>query len=326
MYAFEDRVFVRQLSFGSLVDLSEKNDLGPNGIRPRIAIVGAGITGVATACHILDAGFECHIFEAGSEESVGGIWTRVNDTSTLQIHSQFYKFHDSVSWQNDYPNRQEILGQVKKLWDFYGLAERTTFNCKVNNTFQEEDGKWVVNDSSNGYFDGLVAAVGTCGDVYAPKIAGQGFFDGQVIHSSQLKRETVEGKKVLIVGGGASAVEALEFSCDNGAASAKVLARVRQAVWPTLCNSLTTCTVREMVHSSSPYVQCLSGGYHRRQIWDPRTHPGVPPAADFLPRVLGDGTSLQLRKWHLLWHTDREQPRVPTHGKSNLNAQVENRC
>lgn len=227
MYAFEDRVFVRQLSFGSLVDLSEKNDLGPNGIRPRIAIVGAGITGVATACHILDAGFECHIFEAGNEESVGGIWTRVNDTSSLQIHSQFYKFHDSVSWENDYPNRQEILGQVKKLWDFYGLAERTTFNCKVNNTFQEEDGKWVVNDSSNGYFDGLVAAVGTCGDVYAPKIAGQGFFGGQVIHSSELKRETVEGKKVLIVGGGASAVEALEFSCDNGAASAKVLARVR---------------------------------------------------------------------------------------------------
>ena len=37
---------------------------------------------------------------------------------------------------------------------------------------------------------------------------------------------SAKGKNVLVVGGGASAVEALEFACDNGAASVKVLARV----------------------------------------------------------------------------------------------------
>ncbi|EME43493.1 hypothetical protein DOTSEDRAFT_132257 [Dothistroma septosporum NZE10] len=218
-------MFPRKLSFGTLVDLSEKYGLGENAIRLRIAIVGAGITGISTACHVLDAGHECHIFEAGVETSVGGIWTRVNDTSTLQIHSQFYRFHDAVSWQSDYPNRKEILKEVWRLWDRYDLESRSTFSCKVTSTYQEDDGKWIVNDSANGHFDGLVVAVGTCGEAFAPSMAGQECFKGQVLHSSELNRRAVKDKNVLIVGGGASAVEALEFACDNGATTAKVLAR-----------------------------------------------------------------------------------------------------
>lgn len=226
MHSIQDPTFGRKLSFGSLIDLSEKQALGRNAIRPRVAIIGAGITGISTACHILDAGYECHIFEAGDESSIGGIWTRVNETSQLQIHSNFYKFHDAVCWQSEYPNRKEILGQIRRLWDFYGLSERSTFGCKVESTYQEEDGKWVINSPSNGYFDGLVAAVGTCGDVYAPTIAGQDSFKGKVLHSSELERNALKGKDVLIIGGGASAVEALEFACDNGAKTVKVLARV----------------------------------------------------------------------------------------------------
>ncbi|CZT14725.1 related to ACB 4-hydroxyacetophenone monooxygenase [Ramularia collo-cygni] len=225
MYSFDGFGIERKSSYGSLIDLSENGKAQSAGGRPRIAIVGAGITGISTACHILDAGLDCHIFESGNESSVGGIWTKVNTTSRLQIHSQFYRFHPAVQWDSDYPNRQEILGQVHQLWDRYNLASRTTFHCPVESTRQEDDGKWVVNDPSYGYFDGVVAAVGTCGEVYAPKIAGQDNFKGRVIHSSELDPEAVKGKNVVIIGGGASAVEALEFSCDNGAASAKVLAR-----------------------------------------------------------------------------------------------------
>lgn len=226
MIPFQDQTFLRKLSFGSLVELSEQQGLGADAIRPRVAIIGAGITGIATACHILDAGFECHIFEAGDKEAIGGIWTKVNETSSLQIHSQFYRFHDAVEWESDYPKRKEILAQVMKLWERYDLARRTTFGCKVTSTHQEEDGKWVINDTANGYYDGLVAAVGTCGDVFAPSFPNQAAFKGQVIHSSELDAKAIKGKNVLVVGGGASAVEALEFACDNGASSVKVLARV----------------------------------------------------------------------------------------------------
>ena len=43
--------------------------------RPRIAVIGAGITGVSAASHCVGHGFDVTIFEAGDEENVGGIWS-----------------------------------------------------------------------------------------------------------------------------------------------------------------------------------------------------------------------------------------------------------
>lgn len=43
--------------------------------RPRIAIVGAGITGVSSAAHCIGHGFDVQIFEKGGKEGLGGIWS-----------------------------------------------------------------------------------------------------------------------------------------------------------------------------------------------------------------------------------------------------------
>lgn len=43
--------------------------------RPRIAVIGAGLTGVTAAAHCAGHGFDVVIFENGSEEQVGGIWS-----------------------------------------------------------------------------------------------------------------------------------------------------------------------------------------------------------------------------------------------------------
>lgn len=43
--------------------------------RPKVAIIGAGITGVSAAAHCVGHGFDVVIFEAGGEENLGGIWS-----------------------------------------------------------------------------------------------------------------------------------------------------------------------------------------------------------------------------------------------------------
>ena len=43
--------------------------------RPRIAVIGAGLTGVSSASHCVGHGFDVTIFEAGDEKSIGGIWS-----------------------------------------------------------------------------------------------------------------------------------------------------------------------------------------------------------------------------------------------------------
>jgi heterodisulfide reductase subunit A-like polyferredoxin len=43
--------------------------------RPKIAIIGAGLTGVSAASHCVGHGFDVEIFEAGPRENLGGIWS-----------------------------------------------------------------------------------------------------------------------------------------------------------------------------------------------------------------------------------------------------------
>ena len=40
----------------------------------KIAIIGAGLTGVSSASHCVGHGFDVTIFEAGDREHLGGIW------------------------------------------------------------------------------------------------------------------------------------------------------------------------------------------------------------------------------------------------------------
>lgn len=43
--------------------------------RPKLAIIGTGITGITAAAHFVGHGFDVVIFESGSKEQVGGIWS-----------------------------------------------------------------------------------------------------------------------------------------------------------------------------------------------------------------------------------------------------------
>ncbi|KAF2083251.1 FAD/NAD(P)-binding domain-containing protein [Saccharata proteae CBS 121410] len=200
--------------------------------RPKIAIIGAGLTGVSAASHCVGHGFDCTIFEAGGRKALGGIWSKVNNTSGLQIHSIMYRFHPSVKWKKGYPDRQQIVSQITQLWERYGLEKRTKFNTPVTKLYKDTQGRWIVNDTANGRFDGIIAAVGTCGDPKMPHIPGQEKFKGEIYHSSELDGKQAKDKKVLVIGGGASAVEALEFVAHENAAKTYVLARSEKWIIP----------------------------------------------------------------------------------------------
>jgi hypothetical protein len=203
-----------------------------NLVRPKIAVIGAGLTGVSAASHIVGHGFDCRIFEAGPKKNLGGIWSRVNNTSGLQIHSIMYRFHPSVHWKKGYPDRQQIVSQISSLWKRYGLESKTEFNTRVERVYKDPHGRWIINDPSYGRFDGVIAAIGTCGDPKMPTLPGQEHFKGEIWHSSQLDGKKAKGKKVAIIGGGASAVEALEFVAAEEAEHTNVLARSEKWIIP----------------------------------------------------------------------------------------------
>ncbi|KAE9409197.1 hypothetical protein BT96DRAFT_913371 [Gymnopus androsaceus JB14] len=149
---------------------------------------------------------------------LGGIWARVNHTSGLQIHSLMYRFFPSIQWKKGYPNREEILENITAIWNEYGLEKKTKFGVKVEKVWQDENERWIVNGPEYGKFDGIIAAIGTCGDPKMPHIPGQ--------------EKMPQGKKAAIIGGGASAVEALEYTSAAQAEKTFVLSRSEKWIIP----------------------------------------------------------------------------------------------
>lgn len=114
------------------------------------------------------------------------------------------------------------------------MQDRTVFETPVSSVEKNRSGKWVINhaEAEHGSFDGVIAAVGSCGDPKMPSLPDQPKFGGPVYHSSNLDGKNAKGKRVLIVGGGASAVEALEFAVNAGASVIDVLSRSDKWIIP----------------------------------------------------------------------------------------------
>ncbi|KAJ5707643.1 hypothetical protein N7488_007444 [Penicillium malachiteum] len=203
--------------------------------RKRVAVIGAGLTGVSSAAHCVGHGFDVQLFESRSKEKgLGGIWSRVNSTSALQVHSLMYRFHPSVHYDSAYPSQKQIKEQIVALWKRYDLERRTVFDTRVTSVKKTNKGQWIINDDEEKYglFDGVLTAVGVCGDPQVPTLPDQQNFKGQIFHSSDLDGKDAKSKKILIIGGGASAIEALEFAVKSGAAEIDVLSRSDKWIIP----------------------------------------------------------------------------------------------
>ncbi|GJE98462.1 FAD/NAD(P)-binding domain-containing protein [Phanerochaete sordida] len=147
--------------------------------RARIAVIGAGLTGVSSAAHAIAHGFDVVIYE--KSDKIGGIWTSVNKTSGLQLNSILYRFFPSVLWSRFFPHRDEILSEIEKIWKEYRLDERTRFNTAVTSVKRASggggeasrgDSKWIINDGADGEFDAVIVNIGTCGEPMMMKFPG----------------------------------------------------------------------------------------------------------------------------------------------------------
>ncbi|KAL2869669.1 uncharacterized protein BJX67DRAFT_319374 [Aspergillus lucknowensis] len=241
--------------------------------KKRVAVIGTGLTGVSSAAHCVGHGFDVQLFEARpKDKGLGGIWSRVNSTSSLQIHSIMYRFHPSVSYDTAYPTQEEVRDQIIDLWKRYKLEDRTVFDTPVKSVKQTRTGKWIINDEEEkwGLFDGVVASVGVCGDPKMPLLPDQENFKGQIYHSSELDGKNVKGKKVLIVGGGASAIDALEFAVKSGASEIDVLSRSDKWIIPrnVLVQSLLALNIFGQETSFSWVPESLLHKFFYRDLQD----------------------------------------------------------
>ncbi|KNC98359.1 uncharacterized protein SPPG_06067 [Spizellomyces punctatus DAOM BR117] len=184
----------------------------PQANAPRVAIIGAGLNGIGAAAACLASGVEVVIFEASDQ--IGGVWSRVNETSSLQFPSLFYRFHPLVGFRTQFPKRDEILDEAKRIYRLYDLHKRTRFNIRVRKVTPSSNSTWDVDGET---FDGVISAVGTCGPENIPVWEGLSSFAGTKVHSAKMDTLQIPlqipkgGLKYVVIGSGASAVEFVDY-------------------------------------------------------------------------------------------------------------------
>ena len=177
----------------------------------RVAVIGAGISGIAAANVLRKSGFEAVVFEKA--EQMGGVWAVAYPGIHLQnIASQYYLSDFPWPVQPDlHPSGAQILHYLDQAVKHLELDVRLKHEVLA---LEELAQGWHVryrNQSGTHQesFDYVIVSVGQYTDgKYRPRFPGQDQFKGEIITEREVKSMDVfNGKRVAIVGFGKSALD-----------------------------------------------------------------------------------------------------------------------
>jgi len=206
-----------------------------------IAIVGAGVAGLATAKVLKQAGHHVTVFDRVAD--VGGVWSasrRYPGVSTQSTKAQ-YELSDFRMPKSfpEWPSGE----QVQQYFESYAAHNELTpdihLRTEVDRVSQGADGRWTVathpvggTQTSSATYDGVVIANGVFSEPNRPVFVGAREFvaaGGQILAGSELQSEDeAKDKHVIVVGYGKSACD-VTVAVSDVAASTDVIAR--QLLW-----------------------------------------------------------------------------------------------
>lgn len=212
-------------------------------LNKRVAIVGAGVSGLATAKHQLEQGLIPTVFE--KYNSIGGIWNQECGNTWNTMHTNLSKFYVSLSdfpWPKStqiLPTTQEVAEYLQNYAKHFNLIEHIKCNSKVTYVTQLENKKWLVkwentstNETYEDTFDCLILSSGIYSKGFIAQYDNMNQFKGNLIHSkgyNALKTsQSLHEKRVIVIG---QSFSGAEISADLVRAGASVLNIINRPYW-----------------------------------------------------------------------------------------------
>src|SRR3712207_3642410 len=201
---------------------------------PRIAIIGAGFGGLATAFELTRSGNDNFvIFERAAR--VGGVWREnTYPGAGCDVPSPFYSFSyaPNPTWPHRFARQEAILEYIEECVERFGISDRLRLSTNVTDArFDEARNVWKLTTATGEQheFDVLVCACGQLSDPAYPNIDGRAEFAGHSFHSAEWDHEhDLSGKRVAVIGTGASAIQFVPKVAEQ---AAEVQLYQRSAPW-----------------------------------------------------------------------------------------------
>jgi putative flavoprotein involved in K+ transport len=173
-----------------------------------IAIIGAGQAGLAAAHAARRAGLTPVVLEAGDEP--GGSWPRYYDSLVLFSPARYSELPGRPFGGDPerYPTRDELVDYLRAYARELDAEIRTRQH--VTRVTPGPDGTFTLTTDAGLELtaDLVIAASGGFGAPYRPALPGLASFAGEAIHASEYRDAAAyAGKRVVVVGGGDSAVQ-----------------------------------------------------------------------------------------------------------------------
>jgi 4-hydroxyacetophenone monooxygenase len=240
----------------------KKDDVAPSRDF-RVAIVGSGMSGIAAAYRLEQAGVPYVVLE--KNDDVGGTWLE-NEYPGCRVdipnHYYSYSFAQRDDWPYFYSPQQELHRYFGECVDEFGIRENIRTGTEVTSmSWDEVAGVWTLElagvdgGESTLTAHAVISAVGQLNRPSLPTIDGRESFAGATFHSAEWDhRIDLAGKRVGVIGTGCTASQFIRSSRSRSTSS-------RSSSAPrTGCSRFRTTTRRFPTGSSTCSATCRTTG------------------------------------------------------------------
>jgi len=175
-------------------------------------IVGSGFAGVCAAIKLAEDG-ETDVVVIEKSDDMGGTWRdNTYPGACCDVPSQLYSysFARNPEWSSSYSPQPEIWSYLRDVAERYGVTDRTLLGTELERAVWDDEAQVWRCRTSAGEVTARTLITGTGGlhEPRLPDIEGLDTFAGAVFHSSRWDHTVdLEGKRVAVIGTGASAIQ-----------------------------------------------------------------------------------------------------------------------
>lgn len=193
----------------------EQHRRAPEGYR--VAIIGAGLSGMVAGIRLAESGYDYRIFERESE--LGGVWWSNKYPGVgVDTPSHFYSlsFHLNPDWPRYFSEGHVLMDYWRQVAERFRLRDHISFRTIVEScVWDEATSLWTVTSvdaegrRESDTYNAVISATGMFNNPALPNLPGLADFKGLAVHTAHWDPATdVKGKRVVQIGTGASGLQA----------------------------------------------------------------------------------------------------------------------